>query len=151
FGMKKRKAPGFPETSQPFSIVSCQLSPQVFFQIVKPYRLYFRQHFFQHCALLNEPPCPGFSLLHPIPCLGFLQAVLCLQQFLFFTCHRFTSVSARSGHSPAHQPAPRPPCSGLIPAGVWRTDWKHCPTSRIPHGAGQLLPASYILLGPSVP
>ena len=55
---KKEEGPGFPETSQQFSIVSCQLSPQVLFQIIKPYRLYFRQHFFQHCALLNEPPCP---------------------------------------------------------------------------------------------
>ena len=56
FGIKKRKAPVFPETSHPFSIVSCQLSPQVFFQIVKPHRLYFRQHFFQYSALLNTPP-----------------------------------------------------------------------------------------------
>ena len=115
-----------------------------------------------------------------------LIAAVRLQQFLFFTCHRFTSVSASSSqavhpslphrcesslapllllspqrhrlcgdpnkcHSPAHRPAPQPPCSGWIPAGAWPTGWKRCPTSRIPHGAGQLPPAWCIPPGRSVP
>ena len=84
---KKEEGSGFPETSQPFSIVSCQLSPQVLFQIIKSYRLYFRQHFFQYSALLNEPPCPGFSFLRPVPCLCFFQSVLRLQQLLFCIRH----------------------------------------------------------------
>ena len=33
----------------------------------------------------------------------------------------------------------------------WPTGWKHCPTSRIPHEAGQLPPAWCIPPGRSVP
>ena len=54
-------------------------------------------------------------------------------------------------HTPAHRPVPQPPCSGWIPAGAWLTGWKRCPTSCIPHGAGQLPAAWCIPPGRSVP
>ena len=56
------------------------------FQLVQVHVHRLRQGFLQN-ALLNQAPCPGFALLHPVTGLGFFQSVLVLKQFLLIFCH----------------------------------------------------------------
>ena len=79
---KKEEGPRFPGDLPADSIVLRQLLHQVILQCRQLHCPHLRQHLLQDRTLLNEPAGTGFSLLDPIPCLRFLQAVLRLQQFL---------------------------------------------------------------------
>ena len=85
---RKRGGPRFPGDLPADSIVLRQLLHQVILQRRQLHRPHLRQHFLQDCTLLNEPTGTDLAFLDPVPCLRFLQAVLCLQQFLLCLCHK---------------------------------------------------------------